>query len=174
MVKESLLISYMHVLSPLCGLLTNIITQLSGCRYARKWGLLQSVFSGFFCGFVIVLIIEAVYYLATKPSSVELTGQTAVSIMTYIALGYCYFHFINLGETARRIRIVRELRESDNGLSMDELLERYNASEIINVRLERMMRNKQIVLRDGRYYIGRPIMLYIAKVIVMMKLVPRV
>jgi hypothetical protein len=102
---------------------------------------------------------------------VEFVGQIAVSTMTYIALGYCYFHFINLGETARRIRIVRELWESEDGLSMDELLKRYNASEIINVRLQRMMSKKQIVFRDGRYYIGKPIMLYISKAIVMMKLI---
>lgn len=166
-----MLISYIHIFSPLFGLLTNVITQLSGCRYARKWGLLQSVFTGFFWGFVIVLTIEGVYYLAIKPTSVEFVGQIAVSTMTYIALGYCYFHFINLGETARRIRIVRELWESEDGLSMDELLKRYNASEIINARLQRMMSKKQIVLRDGRYYIGKPIMLYISKAIVMMKLI---
>ena len=53
---------------------------------------------------------------------------------------------------------------------MDELLERYNASIIINVRLKRMVNKNQIVLRDGRYYIGKPIMLYMAKAVVMMKL----
>ena len=29
-------------------------------------------------------------------------------------LGYCYFHFVNLGETARRVRIVRELWQSED------------------------------------------------------------
>jgi hypothetical protein len=76
-----------------------------------------------------------------------------------------------LGETARRVRILRELWESQDGLSVDELLMRYNASEIFGIRLQRMISNEQIQLRNGRYYIGKPVMLYMAKAIVMMKLI---
>ena len=101
----------------------------------------------------------------------ECFAQLSLSTVTYIALGYCYFHFINLGETARRVRIAIELWESEIGLSMDEILKRYNALMIINVRLQRMISNKQIVHRDGRYYIAKPIMLYLAKAIVIMKLI---
>jgi hypothetical protein len=88
---------------------------------------------------------------------------------TYSALGYCYFHFINLGETARRIRILRELYDSKNGLSKDEILSKYNAHQIISKRIERLVNNGQIIFKDGRYYIGHPMMLLIAKIIVMMK-----
>ena len=84
---------------------------------------------------------------------------------------YCYFHFVNLGETARRIRILTELWESGDGLSRNEILERYDASHIVNVRLQRMINKKQIIVENGRYYIGKPIMLYMARAIVMMKLV---
>ena len=80
-----------------------------------------------------------------------------------------YFHFINLGETARRVRIVRELWEAQIELSMNELIQRYNASEIIDVRLQRMIQNKQIIERDGKYCIGKPVMLGMAKIIILMK-----
>ena len=166
-----LIIFYGHILSPLFGLLINVIAQVLSCRHANKLGLLQSVFIGFLCGFVAVLTIETAYYFATELTLMESLGQLTLSSITYVVLGYCYFHFINLGETARRVRIVRELWESEKGLSMDELLERYNASEIVNVRLQRMISNKQIVFRDDKYYIGNPIMLYLAKAIVIMKLI---
>jgi hypothetical protein len=60
-----------------------------------------------------------------------------------MALGYCFFHFINLGETACRIRILIELSESDYGLSRNEILERYDASYVVNVRLQRMINKKR-------------------------------
>ena len=86
-------------------------------------------------------------------------------------MGYCYFNYINLGETARRIRILREIYDSKEGLSMEEILKRYNAKEIIERRIKRLLKNRQIIYKDGKYYIGKPIMLVIAKIIVIMKVI---
>lgn len=86
-------------------------------------------------------------------------------------MGYCYFHFINLGETARRIRILRELYDRKEGLSMEEIFKRYNAKEIFERRIARLINNGQIIYKDGKYYIGKPIMLLMAKMIVTMKLI---
>lgn len=159
-----------HILSPVCGLLFNVGIQLLVCRYNTKTGLLKSVFIGFFCGFLFVCVIEGYYYLTSDLLFTAFSGQLALNLITYMALGYCYFHFINLGETARRIRIVREIWDSHEGLSHDQLIKRYDASEIISVRLRRMITNGQIILRKDRYYIGKPLLLYMAKVIVLMKL----
>jgi hypothetical protein len=84
-------------------------------------------------------------------------------------LGYCYFHFINLGETARRVRIVRELLEAGGSLTRTELLARYNADEMIRVRFSRMLKNKQVIERNGRYYIGVPLLLWMAEALALMK-----
>ncbi|MFC1692237.1 hypothetical protein ACFL1R_01885 [Candidatus Latescibacterota bacterium] len=159
-----------HVISPLAGLMIDVITQLLICRNIKSIGLLKSIFIGFFCGCITVFIIEILYFLTYEPGIMDFSGSLILNSITYGAFGYGYFHFINLGETARRIRILRELSESENGLTRDELLERYNASAIINIRIRRMINNNQIVLRDGRYYLGKPIMLYMAKAIVIMKL----
>ncbi|MDD5505564.1 MAG: hypothetical protein PHR73_02265, partial [Candidatus Omnitrophica bacterium] len=84
---------------------------------------------------------------------------------------YCYFNFINLGETGRRIRLLRELYDSGSGLNKEEILSRYNAEEVVVLRMKRLVNNHQIILRAGRYYVGSPVMLLIAKAIVLMKLV---
>jgi hypothetical protein len=132
---------------------------------------LRSVFEGFVGGYGAVLSIELSYCVSTKAELVECVGQMTLSTITYVAMAYGYFHFVNLGETARRVRIIRELWESPDGLSVNELLRRYNASEILRIRLQRMINNGQLKERDGRYYIGNPIMLYMAKAMVMMKIV---
>jgi predicted transcriptional regulator len=93
-----------------------------------------------------------------------------INIASYSALGYCYFHFVNLGETARRIRLLSELNESKNGLSVDEILQRYNAKEIIENRLSRLLKSGQVIHKDNRYYIGKPVMLFMSKMIVLAKL----
>jgi hypothetical protein len=162
---------YIHIFSPVFGLLANVVVQLSRCRHSRNRGLLRSVFEGFICGYAAVVAIEGVFCYSARPDLAECVGQITLSTITYAALGYGYFHFINLGETARRVRILRELWESQDGLSVDELLMRYNASGIFGIRLQRMIKNKQIQLRNGRYYIGKPVMLYMAKAIIIMKLI---
>jgi len=122
---------FLNVICPLLGLLINAISQVLLCRYARGFGLLKSIFVGFGCGFIMVISIEAANYFTTAVSIAHLLGQLFVCMITYGALSYCYFHFVNLGETARRIRILRELYDSKDGLSMKEILIRYNAKDII-------------------------------------------
>ena len=92
------------------------------------------------------------------------------NVIMYSALGYCYFNFINLGETARRIRILRELFDSENGLALEEILQRYNAGEMVQRRVDRLINNGQVIEKNGKYYVGKPILLIIAKFIVVMKL----
>ncbi len=162
---------FLHILSPILGLLSNSISQLFVCRYVAKCGLFKSVVVGFLCGISGLFFIEAAYFINASVSTLEMLCQIVVNLIAYTGLAYCYFNFINLGETARRIRIVRELFESQNGFSLEELLERYNASTIIDLRLQRMISKGQIVCRGGRYYIGKPLMLIIAKTIIVMKLI---
>ncbi len=64
---------------------------------------------------------------------------------------------------------MRELYDSPGGLTMEELLKRYNATDIFAVRMERLIANRQLVYKDGRYFIGLRAMLLISKTIVALK-----
>jgi hypothetical protein len=151
--------------------LGNVLSQLALCRYFRRLGLLDTILIGFLCGFVLLLGIEMIFIVAAKLPVADCCGQLAMSGITYAALGYGYFHFVNLGETARRVRIMRELYDSRTGLSMKEILERYNARTIVDLRLARLTANGQVICRDGRYYIGKRTVLFMAKIIVALKLI---
>jgi hypothetical protein len=159
-----------HIFSPVLGLMVNVISQIIMTRYVKKFGLLTSVILGFLVGLAIVFTIEIAHTLTSNSPISEVIGALALNTITYGALGYCYFHFVNLGETARRVRIVRELLDSKDGLSMSEIFEHYDASEIIRVRLQRLLKNKQITLRNDRYFITKSMLLYITKIIIMMKI----
>lgn len=162
--------SYLQVFNSVLGLMINVLVQVLCFRFIRGLGLLKSVFIGFFAGFISVLIIEFYIFFSISTFFTDFFMLLIVNSIFYASLGYCYFHFINLGETARRIRILGEIYDSKDGLSLEDILQRYNAKEIVEKRISRLLNNGQVILKNGRYYIGNPIMLMINRIIVAMKL----
>lgn len=110
---------------------------------------------------------------AMRASGVGAAWTVALWITTYFTLVYCYLAGVfNPGESARRIRLLIELRAAGaRGMTLDEILTVYDARVIIRARLDRMLAGGQIVERGGRYFIGRPVMLALAKVMVVLKVV---
>lgn len=163
--------SYLQIFSPVIALLVNICGQFLSLRCFSKAGLLYSVFSGFFAGFFFLLAAEFYLFKQSLFSQSDNIGLFIVNLITYISLGYCYFHFVNLGETARRIRIMTELYFHRDGLSLQELLARYSANEIVNKRLKRLINHGKIIFKNDKYFAGPSSMLFIARAIAILKLV---
>jgi len=165
-----MLLNYLQVINSVIGLIVNMLVQVISLRYISNLGLLKSVYVGAVTGLVSVCTVETYISMSMFQSLNKFSATLIANFIIYMSLCYCYFHFINLGETARRIRILREIYDSEEGLSMTEILERYNAKEIFEKRINRLLNNGQIVDKNGKYYIGNPVMLLIAKVIVTMKI----
>lgn len=152
--------SYLDVFMPVLSLAVNIVIQISSVRYVFKGEVLCSVFLGCFIG-AIGLFLSG---LIRQPFDLFV-----VHISTYFLLSYCYFHFVNLGETGRRIRILRELNDNKEGLSLNEILQRYDAGELIERRILRLTKNKQIIFKNGKYYLGRKELLCMAEILLFFK-----
>jgi hypothetical protein len=156
---------------PIAGLAVNVIVQVAGFRLFPGMGLLKSVFVGFGAGILGVWCFE-LYVLSHFPARAvaEAVGFLATNTVIAGLLGYCYFHFVNLGETARRIRIVRELYDApQEGLLLSEILERYNSRDMVAMRLSRLLNNGQLVEREGRLFIGNPAMLRMSQAMTLCK-----
>jgi hypothetical protein len=162
---------YLKTAIPIFSLAINILSQICIFRIFPKKGLLNSVFLGFFIGLFILFVFEFCIVLAQPTLTKENIAMLTVHLLTYVSLGYCYFHFINLGETARRVRILRELSVAPGGLSLEGILSHYNAKEIIELRLQRLLANGQIIAKEDKYYIGKPLMLWMAKIVVAFKFI---
>lgn len=164
-------LDYLQVFVPIICFLINVLIQIFICRRASRPGLLRSVVFGFVSG-LLCLFLNGLYIFSLYLASLkEVMDIFIVGLITYAMLGYCYFHFINLGETGRRVRILTELYASGEGLSLGQILQRYNAEEIFLRRIDRMVCNSQVIYQNGRYYIRSPVIFLIAKVIIMMKLI---
>jgi hypothetical protein len=161
---------YFHTFIPVFGLLVNIYFQIAGVRcFKRGLSLLKSVFLGFIAGGISVIVFETFLFASLQMTFGDIVASLVTNLTMYAALGYGYFHFINLGETARRIRILRELYEARKGLAADEILSRYNARRIVTMRIGRLLRNGQIVERAGRYVVDKPLVLMMAKGVILLK-----
>lgn len=159
---------YYNIFIPIIGMFSNITAQIFLYKYLPGKKLLRSEYFGFLCGVIVFAVCQA---LAYGELSLERFSLICANLIIYFCLSYCYFNFINMGETARRIRLLRELYDSGQGLNKEEILARYNAGEVIELRMRRLLNNHQIVSRGGRYYVASPVMLFISKAIVLMKLV---
>ena len=95
----------------------------------------------------------------------------AANLLVYSALSYCYFHFINLCLTARRIRLVRDLFGAPGGLTLAQILESYNARDMVKKRVQRLLGSGQIVEQNGRYFVGKPVILFAARIMVILKFI---
>lgn len=171
MVETSVCFSLFNVLSPVFGLAANVCSQVLSFRYAGL-PLFKSIVLGFTLGFATLLVIQGgLYVLAPTASPQELPAMIVTNALIYGSLGYGYFHFLNLGETARRVRILWELYDARDGLAMEEILSRYNAKNMVALRLGRLLNNGQVSFAQGRYFIKSPLLLMSAKIMALLKLV---
>ena len=146
--------SWLFALSPVFALAINVFTQVMAFRvWGARLGLLKSIFAGCLVGGGALLVGYVGRFFIQDTFTLDLIAELATDLLTYGALSFGYFHFINLGETARRIRLLRELASSPKGLKWEEILERYNAQAMVGVRLQRLLRSGQLKLVDGYYTI---------------------
>lgn len=160
---------WLHLFVPVVCLGLNVVAQVLVFRLAPRWGLLKSIVAGFCLGLVAVIALEVWIDSPLADAGPAAWGMLAANAVLYVALGYGYFHFVNLGETARRVRILRELYAAPDGLSEPDLLRQYNADHVVHLRLQRLLRNRQLLLSHGRYTLGRPTLLLFARLLLALK-----
>ncbi len=92
------------------------------------------------------LTLAAVYFVASEiPAPWVIPGLVMAACNSYIG-----FHLDNMAETARRIRILRELDEAPRGLSREAILAAYPPREVFELRLRRLKLARQCMEDGGR------------------------
>ena len=160
---------YLNAFGSVFCLGVNVILQIFIFRCFPRFGLLRSEVAGFAGGSLFLSYLGLYIFFSFRLSLSDYLGFFLSHMVTYSALGYCYFHFLNLGETARRIRILREFYDSKEGLSYEQLLQHYNAKMMLEVRMQRLLDSHQIEFKQGRYYIRSPLVLVFSMIVVKMK-----
>lgn len=106
-------------------------------------------FLSFFAGYPVVgLLVWRVYLMDLEGP--ELWPAIVYAVLVYSGFGYSYFHFFNMSETARRIRILTDLFPA-RSLAIEEVRNRFAPASQIHTRLERLLALGQIKKEGDRY-----------------------
>ena len=83
--------------------------------------------------------------------------------IVYTSIAYTYFHFFNMSETARRVRILYEINRAGS-LNYKDIRELYSTPDIVGVRIQRLIQMKQLKKEsDGRYSLDGRLLYYTAR-----------
>lgn len=158
----------MHFFSLFCpvfAFIVNVVVQVSVFRLNQaKLRIFVTMVIGFLAGLIALFAFE--WWL---PGGFSRFGELLANTLIYVCLSYSYFHFNNMGETARRIRMVRDLSERPDGMTVEEIVGTYNSLEMVRRRIGRLASAGYLVSKDNRIINGNPTFLRIAQTIRLIK-----
>jgi hypothetical protein len=88
----------------------------------------------------------------------------AYVVLTYNALGFCYFCVLNVSETSLHVHILMHLLLSGR-MRRDELAARYDVSTMISARVERMIALGQLRSRGGFFVVNNRGLLTVGRIL---------
>ena len=138
--------SFWALLMAILAMAANVAGQIAAYRLLRAEGkLFKSQIAGALIGGLVLALL-----LSALPGAAPSADVATADALLYAVFCYVYFHWNNMGETARRIRMLRELAAAPEGLTFEAMVARYSAQEILERRLERLTAAGQISETDGR------------------------
>jgi hypothetical protein len=151
------------VMSTVLGLAT-----YSGCHplLARFWHAASpypALITSFFPGLMVTTVATATGLFSMQAPFSDWIGYGLLNVVTYAALGWGYFHFVNLCVASLRIRVLEELSEHGGQATAAHLFARYNDDHLIATRIERLVRGGHLRLHGDRYTCGKPYFLWTAR-----------
>jgi hypothetical protein len=120
--------------------------------------------AGFSSG-AIALWIAEISIISHPPSLLDCIAEFSVRTLSYGGLSYCYFHFVNLGQSSIRVRIYSELVDNPLGLEIETLKQAYNESTLIASRLQRLSSSGDIIEHNGIYFVGKSRLVVVARIL---------
>jgi hypothetical protein len=120
---------------------------------------------GFPAGLVLTLAASALWLADGGLAPADAWALVGFNLLTYGALGYGYFQFVNTNITSLRIRILKELLLSPNGLPARAVFGLYGPEEVVGRRIERLTAGGQFIEKGGRFYLGNRSLLVVARII---------
>lgn len=120
------------------------------CRYFPSLRIYKALAIAALMGLAVLCVL----IFAQDPIGIEQRARVLAAAVIFLCFCYVFFHFNNMGETARRIRLLRELATAARPLSFQELVARYGPAEIAERRLSRLVGAGQVRLVDGRYVLA--------------------
>ena len=88
------------------------------------------------------------------------------AVLVYGCLSYAYLHVYLMGETARRLHILYELKVH-GCMPVDQIAARYGAGDMLSARLDRLLAMHQLEKKGGRYVLRKQFLCFASRIIVL-------
>jgi hypothetical protein len=149
-------------LCPIIAVAFNALTQILAFRMRRGDQYFRSIVEGIGAGFLVLIPFECFLFVRSiSPWSVVLDALL-VDVPIYLALSYCFYSFVQLGQTSIRIRMFSEIASHPDGITIAEMQRQYSDESLLRVRLRRLVEGGDLIEREGRYFVGRKRFLHVA------------
>lgn len=145
----------------------DVVAQIAWLRCFPAGGIYRSMVAGFVAGAALLIAGSLVW--RARP-----IGAHLADFGMYVCFAYIYFHWNNMGETGRRVRLLIELANAPAGLTRRQLLARYSAKEIVDRRVSRLLESNQVVASGSRLTLGNPSVLAMTRIIGLVKRILRI
>jgi len=152
------------VAAPVLGLAAYCISQILVARMGRGRSPYHSLKLGFICGLLVVMAVSGRGVGRMEIGVQDRIGYLVLNLLTYLALAFGYFNFVNLTVASLRIRLLEEIRESGGALPAESLKAAYNSREVVAIRLQRLIQGGHLVEKDSRLHSGRLPFLIVARI----------
>lgn len=148
-------------LSPFAALAINSLIYLFNRRYLKR-----SIGVSIAVGFVLGLIAVVALIAWTMPqANIDSLDAWVGTIMTYTAVSFGFWAFLNLNITSIRISILRYMLQNGATVNIADLLATYAGEKLLQRRLLRLTAGGQVVLVEGKWRISSPVLLSMARFI---------
>jgi hypothetical protein len=153
------------LISPIAAMVVNVAAQVILFRIWRGRQYFRSVIGGFLFGAAALIACEAFLIASSDAMGERLFLAVAVNLPIFLCLSYCYYNFIQLGQTSIRIRMYTEIASRPGGVVISEIEREYDEAALTELRLQRLVESGDVIARSERYVIGQGRLLLIANVI---------
>jgi hypothetical protein len=152
------------VTAPVFGLAAYCISQILIARMSPGRSPYYSLTLGFLCGLLVVMAVSGWGVSQMEIGVPDRISYLGLNLLTYLALAFGYFNFVNLTVASLRIRLLEEVRESGGALPAQSLKAAYNSREVVAIRLQRLVQGGHLVEKHGRLHSGRRAFLIVARI----------
>jgi hypothetical protein len=158
---------WLVALAPAGGLAVDAATQIVCAHATRRMG--PSIVAGALLGLAATALCIGLNLDA--PSLADAVATWIMSVVTYLALAFGYWGFLNLNITSLRIRILREILSGRDGLPRAALVAGYTDQEFLHRRLERLAAGRQVSYANGRYRLESHTLLFLARFLTLLRII---
>jgi hypothetical protein len=144
------------VLSPLIATAINVMAHVAINHLRRGRNPMMNLLIAFMVGGIALVVISLVILMENPEGRIDVLFLVGMNSGTYAAVGFCYFAFINLNLASLRVRLLREIKSSPKGgMTLEEILGRYDARAVVDARLDRLVDGGQFK-RKGEGFVSGP------------------